>query len=233
MLVSRDDRGYRAFCFRCNESGSQRPPTETLQERIDRVRRQAVSDSAVLTGGAALPQPALYDLRQWPQAAKLWLYKAGLGAFEIEKLGAFYHEGTGRVVLPVTANGMVVFWQARSVDGRLPKYLGPKVDRSRILACYGLAPRITLCEDILSAFKVGLEGEGWSIMGTHANDHLIDRLLLRQRPVNVWMDPDRPGQRAAGKIRSRLQAVGLEVRNIVSSKDPKLLTRQQIKELVL
>jgi hypothetical protein len=232
LLVSRDLDGYRAFCFRCNDAASERPPAETLGERLTRLAKQGASDSLVISSGVALPQPALYDLSKWPVAAKLWLYKAGLGAFEIEQLGAFYHEATGRVVLPVRMDGNVVFWQARSVDGRQPKYLAPHADRSKILACYGHAKSVTLCEDILSAFKVGLEAEGWSLMGTVANDYAIQRLLQRGLPVNVWMDPDKPGQTAASKIRKRLSAVGLRVRNVVSNKDPKLMTRQQIKELL-
>lgn len=232
LLVSRDADGYRAFCFRCNEPGFEKPPAETVGERLERLNRQGTSDTVAVSSGVALPQPALYDPSDWPKAAKLWLYRAGLGAFEIQKLGAFYHEPTGRVVLPVRIAGDVVFWQARSIDGRAPKYLAPQADRSKIVACYGMADSVTLCEDIVSAFKIGLEAEGWALMGVVANDFVIQRLLQRNVRVNVWMDPDKPGQTAASRIRKRLTAVGLTVRNVLSDKDPKLMTRQQIKELL-
>lgn len=233
LLVSRVPGGYRAFCFRCNEAGYKAPPAETLAEKLRRHAAEREADATAASGaGVTLPQPAVYDLSEWPEAAKLWLYKAGLGAFEIGRLGAYYHPPSARVVLPVLEASAVVFWQARALDGRQPKYLAPQVDRTRIVARFGLARRITLTEDILSAFKVGLEGEGWALMGTNLNDYTLARLLQRALPVNVWLDPDGPGQKAAKRIIKRLQSVGLEVHNIESPRDPKLMTRQEIKELV-
>ena len=48
--------------------------------------------------------------------------------------------------------------------------------------------------------------------------------------MNLWLDPDAAGQRAAAKYRKQLQAYNLRVRNIVSTLDPKRHTRAEIKE---
>lgn len=238
MLVSRDDTGYRAFCFRCNEPGFAPPPQESLTEKLARMERQRSADSAIMR--PELPEPRMYGLDDWPEKCRLWLYKAGLGRDRIGELGAYYHPPSDRVVLPVIEQGVPVFWQARAVDDRIPKYLAPSADRTRVIPRYGSAPNVTLTEDILSAFKVGISGhEGWSLMGTRVGNHALSLLLRRGARVNVWMDNDigpkftvNRGQIAARKIGAQLRASGLEVRNIISPRDPKLMHRDEIKELL-
>jgi hypothetical protein len=144
----------------------------------------------------------------------------------------YYHPESDRVILPVYEAGVPVFWQARALDGRMPKYLGPTPRPPRLLARWGSAPRPTLTEDILSAMKVGQVAEGWAVMGTRVSDHMVAMLMKRGVPVNVWLDPDSAGRKGAAKIIKQLQAYGLETRNIVSTRDPKLHTRSDIKELL-
>jgi len=113
------------------------------------------------------------------------------------------------------------------------------VDKAEVLCSWGSAPSPTLCEDILSAYKIGLVGEGWSLLGTKVSPKIIRMLIERGGRVNVWMDNDLPprhsinrGQIAARKIIATLNAYGIKTRNIVSDRDPKLLFREQIKELL-
>lgn len=80
--------------------------------------------------------------------------------------------------------------------------------------------------------KVGLVAEGWAIMGTRVSDHVVSELLKRKQPVNVWLDPDAAGQKGAAKICKQLRSFGLEVRNIVSQRDPKLHSRSEIQEIL-
>jgi hypothetical protein len=127
--------------------------------------------------------------------------------------------------------GVPVYYQARAYQkNRFPKYLGPTPKPAKLLATWGTAPSPTLTEDLLSAMKVGLVGEGCAVLGTSASSHLVATLLKRARPVNVWLDPDEAGQRGARKLCKQLRAYGLTVRNIQSTKDPKLHTRSEIKE---
>lgn len=126
-----------------------------------------------------------------------------------------------------------MFWQARALDGRQPKYLAPAIDKRGIVPRWGSAEDVTLTEDILSAYKVGQVAEGWSLLGTQALPGLLTKLLQRRPPhVNVWLDPDRAGQRAASKLIPRLRGVGLNARRIVSERDPKLHTYDEIKEIL-
>lgn len=232
LLISRDTNGYSAWCFRCSESGWAPAPKLSLAERIAATRKLAASDADVQRAGNAAPEPRVYDVAEWPTEAALWLYKAGLGRNEIARLGAYYHPPTNRVVVPVLEAGKTTFWQARSVDGRLPKYLSPPIDRATVLPRYGSGDTITLTEDLLSAFKIGLVSEAWCLMGTAASDRVVAGLLGRNVPVRLWLDPDRAGVRGRKKLLLTLKARGLDVSLVRSARDPKLHSLPQIKDLL-
>lgn len=239
LLIKHATGGLSAYCFRCNEPGRAPPPAVSLAERLARANQLASGDQSI-RGSADLPMPSVQDPDQWPVAARLWFARAGLGVSEILALGAYYHPPSERVVLPIRDDtGTVVFWQARALDGRQPKYMAPHVDKAAVLPRWGSAPSPTLCEDILSAYKIGLVGEGWSLLGTVPSPRVIRLLLERGGRVNVWMDNDLPprfpvnrGQIAARKIIKTLATYGIKARNIVSDVDPKLLFREQIKEIL-
>lgn len=227
LLVSRDTKGFNAWCFRCNDQGWAPAPKLCLAERLAAANRLAAADQQ--SCGSALPTPQVHDLREWPLSSRVWLLKAGLGGPEISRLGAYYHPPTDRVVVPVLEAGVPVFWQARSTTDRLPKYLSPPTGRDKLLPTFGSGDTITLTEDLLSAFKIGLVAEAWCLMGTHANPRLLAGLLERKAAVNVWLDPDGPGRYAAKKVYSQLKAYGIEARVIRSDRDPKLHSLDQIR----
>lgn len=234
LVVSRDDEGFRAWCFRCNDGDRAPPPAESLADKVRRLEQQRHADSGLRINGVMLPVPATAAVDQWPPAARLWLYKAGLGRAEIGRLGAYYHAPSDRVVLPVYEGDGPVFWQARAVDGRQPKYMAPEVDRSHVLPRYGNPrARPTLTEDILSAYKVGMAGSwGWSLLGTRASPRVVTELLRVGRGCNVWLDADKAGRSAASKIGKQLRAYGIEVTDICTPKDPKLQHTATIQELL-
>ena len=232
LTVRREESGLSAFCFRCNDSGWQPPAPEPLADRLKRLSEQRNQD-AKASASVALPEPAEGRWAKWPPACQLWLLKAGLCSADLPLLGAYYHPPSDRVVLPVLDPLLgILFWQARAVDGRQPKYLAPPVDKTGVIARYGSAKDVTLTEDLLSAYKVGTVGEAWSLLGTSLSKHMLAALMQRGCRVNVWLDPDGPGQRAATKVLAQLRAVGVDARNIVSNKDPKLVHRAKIKELL-
>lgn len=228
-----DDSGLHAHCFRCNDSGWLPPEPVPLAVRLERIRKAQEADNLVACT-TALPEPQVRAWAEWPAACRLWLLKAGLCSADLPSLGAYYHPPSDRVVLPVIDPllGHCVFWQARAVDKRLPKYLAPSVDKTRVLAAYGKAAAVTLTEDILSAYKVGKVGEGWSLLGTSLNSNTLAKLLQRGCRVNVWLDSDAPGRRAAAKVLAALRSVGIEANDIVTPLDPKLVHLEKIKELL-
>jgi hypothetical protein len=226
LKISNESGEHFAYCFRCNDSGKASRPVESLAERGARLALAAAMDAACYSSRGR-PEPAIYCLDDWPAHARLWLFRAGLSRQDAGALGAYYHEPTNRVVLQLRDD----FWVARSIDGRQPKYLSG--DRPPdLLLKWGSAAVPTLCEDALSAYKVGKVAEGWPVMGTKVSPAICAALLQRGAPVNLWLDPDAAGQRASIKYRRQLQAYGLTVRNIVSQRDPKLHTLDEIRTIL-
>lgn len=231
LLVSRDDKGYHAWCFRCSPSdgaGFVAPPTESLAEKLERVKRHRAADTSL---GASLPYPQERNLDAWPHTASLWLYGSGLCRATIGRLGAYYHAPSDRVVVPA-GQSELGFYQARAYQpGRMPKYIGPTPRPPNLLARFGNAEVPTLTEDILSAAKIGMVAEGWAVLGTSLSDHMVS-CLMKRGACNVWLDPDAAGRRGAAKIAKRLIAYGVRVRNIVSERDPKRHSLDEIKEYI-
>lgn len=229
LSLSRTGSWLNARCWRCNDSGSHKLE-ESTSDRIARLSRAKQGDEQ-LTQGHEVPV-GLTDPREWPPGARLWFARAGLGSHDIGALSARFDPSTGRVVLPCGGG----FWQARSIDGRQPKYLAPDV--AKVYPVWGDAHRITLTEDILSAYKVGKVSEGWCMLGTALPSELLTRILRSGKGVNVWLDNDLPpvhllnrGQIAAVKIMKQLRAMGVDVRNIVTKVDPKLVPLDEIRRL--
>lgn len=204
----------------------------SLAVRLERIAAAHAADNKASVS-VELPAPAVRTWADWPVGARLWLLKAGLSSADLPRLGAYYHPPTDRVVLPVSDPLLgTLFWQARATDKRLPKYLAPPVDKSGVIPKYGRAEVVTLTEDILSAYKVGKVGEGWSLLGTSISKLAVAELVNRGCAVNLWLDADPPGRRAAVKVIAQLRSVGVEVRDICTYNDPKLVHLEKIKELI-
>ncbi len=234
-LLSNTGKGYSLHCFRCGEPGWSPAEPEPLSVRLERLSKAQAIDNVVCQD-ATLPEPQVRAWGDWPGEARLWLLKAGLSSHDVGQLGAYYHPTTQRVVLPVFSPAKrLLYWQARALDGRIPKYLGSPVGKDTCVPQYGKANEVTLTEDILSAYKVGTVAEGWCLLGTSMSKVCLGMLMARNAKVNIWLDPygiDKAGTRAADKVSKQLRSVGLECRIIKSEKDPKLVHRQQIKELL-
>jgi DNA primase len=237
MTVRHKEDGWSGYCHRCGDKPWHPKPMPTLAERVAAKAQQRSVEEA-MRYEVRPPMPANFDVPSWPLAARVWLFKAGLFLSDIATLGAYYHEASKRVVLPVTEQGKLVYWQARLVEGVGSKYINPVMDKSNLVACYGEGSAIVLTEDILSAYRVGQEGCAWSLLGTKLSTPVLARLLKEGKPVLVWLDDDHgrvngnPGQKAAATIMRTLSNVGIQCHNIVTSKDPKLLSRVEIKEVL-
>ena len=226
LLISHVDDGVMAHCFRCSDSAFIKDE-RSLAERIAALAKARAADVEVIR--PELPEPRERDVQQWPKAARVWLYKAGLSNDAIERLGFYWHPVTQRVVMPVFEEGELVYWQARSLNPNVPKYINPTVERGTVAPRFGRGGAcIVLTEDILSAIKVGMVNEAWSIMGTSLPDKIAVRLVNAARPVIVMLDPDDAGRKGTAKIITQLRLLGLTAGSYFGRADPKLLSLKEI-----
>lgn len=230
LLVSHNRDDYSAYCFRCGIPGYHKKPDESWQDRLARLTRERNQDDT-LRESVSLPTPTNFNVSTWPRDAQVWLFKAGLGYPEIQDLGAYYHDPTGRVILPVFDGSDLIYWQARDASWRRsskrPKYINPSVDKQFLVARYGRGRPLVLCEDVLSAYRIGQITEAWSLLGTTLHDKVSAR-IDPGTDVAVWMDPDRAGRRASREIIRVLTAQGINAVRVYTRADPKQLSRREI-----
>lgn len=238
LLITREQEKCTAYCFRCGATGFHREH-ESLEAKLERTTQELVGE-AKARATVQLPEPRVYDTREWPLNDKVWFFKMGLSLRMIEELGLYWCPDLGRVVLPIMRDDQPVYWTARS-QTRTPKWLTPNVPRHGLTARYGVGKgdTIVLCEDPLSAFKVGLVTESWSLLGTKLHNNVLSRLYNKGKRVATWLDNDKgrsngrnPGQEAAEEIGARLRAFGIDYRNITSDRDPKYYGKEFIEEKV-
>lgn len=228
LLVEHKEDGWGAWCYRCSEPGWVPHPPPSLAEKLARLKAKQVRD-VVAKANVDPPGPMNFDASTWPKAAKLWLYKVGLSNPEIRKLGFYWNENMERVVLPVLDGLKVCYWQARTFDPDLPKYINPSVNPKPMYKI-GEGPVLCLTEDILSAVKVGRVTEAWSLLGTSISASSAAEIAQKGKPVRIWLDPDGAGIKGRGKIVKDLRAYGVDARIIRANLDPKFYQTQQIKE---
>jgi hypothetical protein len=228
--VTNMGKNYVVFCFRCKETEKQDPPAMTAAERLA-MRRAA---DAFEAQEPSLPDDFTLDI---PIQGLLWLSKGGLHLDDIKEHGFGWSNTMRRVIMPVMAGSKLVAVQARRVDpsGDGPKYLGQVWSGPRPVFIAGQSGNdITLTEDILSAARVGKVAEAWSLLGTNLMPAVIAQIAERNPDrVNVWMDNDDAGINARRKMLRQLGAVGINARGIMSDRDPKHHTLQEMKELLL
>lgn len=238
LMMTREGARLSAYCFRCGATG-QYMEQETPKEKLARLQEQAKADEFVRRG-IDPPDPTAHDPAKWPERDKLWFYSMGLSPRRIKELGLYYNADTGRVVLPIREADQVVFWMARSQTAS-PKWIGPRVKKRGLFAKYGQGrgSHVVLTEDPLSAYKIGLVCEAWSLLGTKVHPRHVLELNALGKPIITWLDDDlgrkngsNPGQEAAAQIAAELRAAGLHVENMKSPRDPKYYSQYQLKEML-
>ena len=232
---------YVRHCFKCKHVETALPPPMTPQERLA-LRRAAEQFEAQ---EPSLPDDFTTDI---PIQGLLWLSKGGLHLDDIKRYGFGWSQTMQRVIMPVVGSGgELEAVQARRVDpsGYGPKYLGQvwsgprpvwsseNTGFSDPVRLGSRAGQLVLTEDVLSAARVGKVCTAWSLLGTSLLPAVIDKIDRSPfTDIAIWMDDDDAGINARRKMLRQLGAVGIEARAIISDRDPKHHTLQEMKELI-
>lgn len=223
---------YVVNCFKCKETEHADPPPMTPRERLA-LQRAAEQFEAQ---EPSLPDDFTEDI---PLTGLLWLSKGGLHLDDIKRYGFGWSDTHKRVIMPVwNSVGTLVGVQARNTgDAVGPKYLGQVWSGPRPVwsSNHRVADTVALVltEDILSAARVGKVNVAWSLLGTNLLPAVIDQINTSPfTDIAIWMDDDEAGINARRKMLKQLGAVGINARPIISDRDPKMHTIEEIKELI-
>ena len=227
LVVSRTERGTSYWCHRCHDKGWI-PAERSLADRIAALN-EATEWDGTAQQSLELPGPGKMNPQDWPDAPRLWLYKAGFSNDEIRRHGWYWNPRMQRVILPVKKDGKVIYWQGRGFDPGRPKAINPVANREGLVAKYGDGDWVALTEDILSAAKVGSVGEAWALLGTVLSYSTALTLAEAGRPVLLMLDDDPAGRRGAAEASKTLNLLGVWNKQVYFGKDPKLVPRSTIK----
>lgn len=239
LMVSNEERGYRAYCFRCGPRGF----VAHGDFSIDQLRRRREEFALLQEAHVRLPKDFTTEI---PTNAAVWLYRSGINTDIAKHYGFGFSSSLRRVVLPVYADSALVGFTARSTIGEKPKYIermsSPSASvfvadpATRLPASEDWSdasgPDLVITEDILSAVRVGRVAKRCvALLGTSANEHQL-AVAVGCRRIAIWLDPDRPGRVAAQKLRRRLALQGYETVTIRTEQDPKKYSNREIRRLL-
>jgi DNA primase len=238
LLVSNEERGFRAYCFRCGPRGF----VAHGDFSIDQLRRRREELALLQEAKVRLPHDFTTEI---PPNEAVWLYRAGISTALAQHYGFGFSQFLRRVVLPVYGDGRLVGFTARSTVGAKPKYIERMRTPDAVFVAdpatalpatdewpEGSGPDLVITEDILSAVRVGrIAKRCVALLGTSTNANQLAQ-LSGATTIAIWLDPDRAGRVAAHKLERTLALQGYKTKRIRSEQDPKRYSNREIRRLL-
>jgi len=231
MVVERKRDGVYAKCFRCGLFGS----TREGRVRSFFSKEKGVHDGADISGGSlTMPHDSEGDIRAWPSKARLWIRQARVTDDEVKRYGISYSNRLGRVVLPVWCGGVLVGYQARKIHegDEGPKYYTRTSEPERMVFTVdndNHSDTIVLCEDVLSAIRVGRFMPAGAILGTSTSNYSLSLLTGDKKYAIIYLDYDnRVVINNSIKLKNKLELLLSKVDLIRTTKDPKTLSDTEL-----
>jgi len=223
LAINHRSKGYSTFCFRCDRKDWHPKGRMSIAEitAMNKLNEEAKS----FTSKIVLPKDFSLEI---PLEGRLWLYTASISESLIKKYNMGYSERLKRVIIPVYRYNKLVWFIGRAVHKlQEPKYLAPSENKDDVLFYSGRIGKVAVVtEDILSAIRVGTTTPTISLLGTKLSTEQLGALMDTR--IILWLDSDKAGRAAAKKMERELCMV-TEVCKVVTKKDPKMLTNEEIK----
>lgn len=239
-IITHNKEYYSFYCFRCGERHYQKKEfslpdwVKKEQEKTENlVAKRVKHDKSFKTLDDLAYLNLTSEFAKFDIDALTWLFKAGITEDLAKKYKIMYSESMHRVFLPVfNLAGDLIYYQLRGFNPKKPKYMNPsKSGKIHFYAGEATEYPLVLCEDILSAIKIGQVTKACALLGTDLSPKLLTNLMLDGRAI-IWLDPDEAGQHKARKHYQTCLALGISAINIVSCRDPKLHCVDEIKQIL-
>jgi len=197
------------YCFGCQYYKS-KDDLQSIRNRLETKNNIEISDPINID--------ISYDI---PSNAMKWLLSYGISLDEIHHYKFGWSAEKRALILLHTKQ----YWQGRSF-GYGPKYISYGL---KPLTIYGAGGTIVLVEDILSAIKVARTNvSATPLLGSSLSVENERSLAEKYDTIYVWLDRDKA--KNAVKIKNRLKSLGVYSKAIITDKDPKEYTTQEIEQ---
>ena len=230
MNVTQLEDGWIWYCFRCQKGGKKHISSLAPAAYRAWINRPVIQPNQVVKQ-VELPIDFTENI---PPIGKVWLYKYGITDEEIKYYNIGYSAYFGRVIMPVYEGEKLIFWIGRNIGEVTmtnPKYKTVK-NYKRKNIYFKVEPEvdkidgICIVEDALSAIKVGRHTVSYALIAAHVPDKLILDIRKRVPIIYLWLDPDKQDKMI--KWVQRYTMMGVNIKMIVSDKDPKEYNNKQI-----
>ncbi|GEM_PF-2953875 len=115
---------------------------------------------------------------------------------------AYKGDYSGRIILPIIQDGVITYFQARSLDSNKQKYKNPSLSKGNIIFNkdnFDRSKYIIVTEGIIDAMQVGTQGT--SCLGASVNDDFLKTLFnLTDVGVILALDNDKTGINETVKV---------------------------------
>lgn len=237
MIITRNEDGIRAYCYRCNRSGF------VGLVRHYKPHQLSAGGSAPCAAPPALvpPADAHGGFGGWPRDVKDWLFKAGVSTVISGEMGLLWSDSQQKLWVPIRQYSRMTTGhkeQGYIVRGFSPKsYLTRTDKKDDLFGVYvsnnSFDGRVCLVEDVFSARRCASAGwDAIALLGVGLKPAVIEYVLKNgYREVIVFLDGDKPEVKMSSrKIAKRFPFATTRI--IETGSDPKSYTEQQLKELL-
>lgn len=232
LIITRTRKGWIWYCHRCNEWGIRDLSGKTPAEKAAFIKSLDVKPVEQV-GTVMLPHDFTKDLS--PEGF-VYLYSRGITNGDIKRWRIGYSARYDRVIFPVYWGQALVCYTGRTmrpITRTNPKFM--KVVKAGTKNPYFVVNNlvskdVVIVEDIVSAIRVGKIADTFALLSTHVPDTLILRLDEMYERICIWLDPDKRGKSI--ELFRRYVSFGMNVNVILSQKDPKYYSDEEIRGYV-
>ena len=221
---SRDNVGVYSdghkWCFGC---GYYVPPSGASKKALEPV----VDKPA---GGIYLPDDCE---PYYPYKCLHWVHQYGLSDVDLRANRVVWSEYSQLLIFPLLDEDKTLLgWQGRNFGDKYKvKWFGRgKLDDILVFKGTYDDPLI-LVEDIISAIVLG-KNDKWAmpLFGSSVSTKRLVRLKLITNQLVIWLDHDKANE--AHKFVKQAQRMGFEAKSVITYKDPKYHTLDEINEII-